>query len=125
MSAKILVVDDSGLARRMSRQLLEELGHTVEEAADGAQALERYVLNRHDVILLDMVMHGMYGLEVLTKLRQLNPKLPVIIVTADIQKTTREQVKSAGAAAMVNKPLNKDELASVLGTVLSGGAAWS
>ena len=125
MSAKILVVDDSGLARRMSRQLLEEMGHTVEEAADGAQALERYVLNRHDVILLDMVMHGMYGLEVLTKLRQLNPKLPVIIVTADIQKTTREQVRSAGAAAMVNKPLNKEELSSVLGTVLSGGAVWS
>jgi two-component system chemotaxis response regulator CheY len=125
MSAKILVVDDSGLARRMSRQLLEELGHTVEEAADGSQALERYVLNRHDVILLDMVMHGMYGLEVLTKLRQLNPQVPVIIVTADIQKTTREQVKSAGAVAMVNKPLNKEELASVLGTVLSGGAMWS
>lgn len=125
MSAKILVVDDSGLARRMSRQLLEELGHTVEEAADGSQALERYVLNRHDVILLDMVMHGMYGLEVLTKLRQLNPTVPVIIVTADIQKTTREQVRSAGAVAMVNKPLNKEELASVLGTVLSGGAVWS
>jgi two-component system chemotaxis response regulator CheY len=125
MSAKILVVDDSGLARRMSRQLLEELGHSVEEAADGTQALERYVLNRHDVILLDMVMHGMYGLEVLTKLRQLNPTLPVIIVTADIQKTTREQVRSAGAVAMVNKPLNKEELASVLGVVLSGGAVWS
>ena len=125
MSAKVLVVDDSGLARRMSRQLLEELGHTVEEAADGAQALEGYVLNRHDVILLDMVMHGMCGLEVLTKLRQLNPSLPVIIVTADIQKTTREQVRSAGAVAMVNKPLNKEELASVLGTVLSGGAVWS
>lgn len=125
MSAKVLVVDDSGLARRMSRQLLEDLGHSVEEAADGSQALERYVLNRHDVVLLDMVMHGMYGLEVLTKLRELNPKLPVIIVTADIQKSTREQVQSAGAAAVVNKPLNKEELASVLTTVLSGGAAWS
>ena len=41
MSAKILVVDDSRLARRMVRQLLEELGHVVEEAADGAEALER------------------------------------------------------------------------------------
>ncbi|MGZ8900887.1 MAG: response regulator [Limisphaerales bacterium] len=125
MSAKILVVDDSGLARRMSRQLLEDLGHVVEEAADGAQALERYVLNRHDVVLLDMVMHGMYGLEVLSKLRELNPKLPVIIVTADIQKSTREQVQSAGAVAIVNKPLNKAELGSVLNTVLSGGVAWS
>ena len=125
MSAKILIVDDSGLARRMLRQLLEELGHSVEEASDGAQALERYVLNRHDVIVLDMVMHGMYGLEVLTKLRELNPKLPVIIVTADIQKSTREQVHAAGAAAIVNKPVKKDELSSVLSTVLAGGVVWN
>ena len=125
MSAKVLVVDDSGLARRMSRQLLEDLGHSVEEAADGPQALERYVLNRHDIVLLDMVMHGMYGLEVLAKLRELNPALPVIIVTADIQKSTREQVQAAGAAAIVNKPLNKEELGSVLSNVLSGGNAWS
>lgn len=125
MSAKVLIVDDSGLARRMMRQLLEELGHNVEEASDGAAALERYVLNRHDVVLLDMVMHGMYGLEVLTKLRELNPHLPVIIATADIQKSTREQAQAAGAAAMINKPLKKEELAATLQTVLSGGAAWS
>lgn len=125
MSAKILVVDDSGLARRMVRQLLEESGHQVEEAADGAEALERYVINRHDVIILDMVMHGMYGLEVLNKFRELNPQLPVIIASADIQKSTREQVKAAGAVAMINKPLKKEELVSVLGTVLAGGVAWT
>jgi two-component system chemotaxis response regulator CheY len=125
MSAKILVVDDSGLARRMLRQLLEEMGHSVEEASDGAQALERYVINHHDLVLLDMVMHGMYGLDVLIKFRELNPKLPVIVATADIQKSTREQVRNAGAAAMINKPLNREELASVLETVLSGGAAWN
>jgi two-component system, chemotaxis family, chemotaxis protein CheY len=125
MSAKVLVVDDSALARRMVRHLLQELGHEVEEAADGAQALERYVIHHHDVVVLDMVMHGMYGLEVLTKLRELNPKLPVIIVTADIQKSTRAQVQAAGAAAIVNKPMKKEELASVLATVLSGGVAWS
>lgn len=125
MSAKILVVDDSGLARRMMRQLLEDLGHSVEEATDGAEALERYVLNHHDVVVLDMVMHGMYGLEVLTKLKELNPRLPVIIATADIQKSTREQVRAAGAAAVVNKPFNKEELVSVLATVLSGGVTWN
>lgn len=125
MSAKILVVDDSGLARRMVRQLAEELGHTVEEATDGPQALERYVLSRHDLVVLDMVMHGMYGLDVLVKLRELNPALPVIVVTADIQKTTREQVKAAGAAAMINKPLKREELAAVMATVLSGGTVWN
>ena len=125
MSAKILIVDDSGLARRLTKQFIEELGHSVEEATDGAQALERYVLNYHDVVILDMVMHGMYGQEVLHKLRELNPKLPIIVVTADIQKSTREQVQAGGAAAIIHKPLKRDELVSVLGTVLAGGSVWS
>ncbi|HUS37218.1 MAG TPA: response regulator [Verrucomicrobiae bacterium] len=125
MSVKILVVDDSGLSRRLVKQYVEELGHTVEEAMDGPQALERYVLNRHDVVILDMVMHGMYGVEVLTKLRELNPELRVIVLTADIQKTTREQVKAAGAVAMINKPIKREELGAVLNSVLAGGSTWN
>ena len=125
MSAKILVVDDSGLARRLVKQYVEELGHTVEEAIDGTQALERYVLNRHDAVILDMVMHGMYGVEVLTKLRELNPELRVIVLTADIQKSTRDQVKAAGAAAIINKPVKREELVTVLSTVLAGGSVWN
>ena len=125
MTAKILIVDDSGLARRLVKQTAEELGHFVEEASDGAQALERYVLNKHDLVVLDMVMHGMYGVEVLTKLRELNPDLPVIILTADIQKSTRDQVKAAGAAAMIHKPVKKEELVSAINTVLTGGTVWN
>ena len=125
MSNKVLIVDDSGLARRMTRQMLEEFGYETEEAQDGSEALERYVLHRHDLVLLDMVMHGMYGLEVLQKLKELNPALPVVIITADIQKSTREQVRAAGAAGVVNKPLNKQELEQVVKTVLAGGAAWN
>ena len=125
MSANILVVDDSALARRTLRQILTDLGHTVEEASDGAQALERYFINRHDVVFLDMVMEGMYGLEVLAKFRELNPEARVIVATADIQQSTREQAKAAGAAAMINKPLNRDEIARVMSAVLTGGMAWS
>lgn len=125
MKSKILIVDDSALARRLTRKLLEELGFEVEDVPDGASALERYALNRHDVVILDMLMHGMYGLEVLIKFQELNPKLPVIIATADIQKTTREQVKTAGAAAILNKPVSKADLGDVLQTVLSGGTSWN
>lgn len=125
MKTKILVVDDSSMARRILRKILEELGYEVDDAADGAQALERYVLHRHDAVILDLLMHGMYGGEVLQKFRELNPSLPVIIATADIQRTTREQVREAGAAAMVNKPVTKEELAEVLGIVLAGGTVWN
>ncbi|MGV3773531.1 MAG: response regulator [Verrucomicrobiales bacterium] len=125
MSLKILIVDDSGLARRMTRQVLEQLGHVVDEASDGAQALERFVLNPPEMVILDMVMSGMYGLEVLEKMQQLNPKLPVIIATADIQQSTKDQVKTAGAAGLINKPLKKDELSEMIEAVRTGGSAWN
>lgn len=125
MKPKILVVDDSGLARRLDRKILEDLGYEVEDVSDGAQALERYLLNRHDAVVLDLLMHGMYGMEVLQKLKELNPNLPVIVVTADIQRTTRDQVKEFGGAAMINKPVTREQLKEVLEIVLTGGTVWS
>lgn len=125
MKKRILVVDDSSLSRRMLRQILEHAGYLVEEAADGAQALERYFLNPHDLVLLDMVMEQMYGLEVLARLRELNPQVRVVIGTADIQSSTREQVRAAGASAMINKPFNKEELLGIVAKVLEGGILWN
>ena len=125
MNAKVLIVDDSSLARRTVRPVLEEMGHSVEEASDGAQAIERYFINRHDLIILDMVMTGMYGIEVLAKMRELNPDVRVIVATADIQKSTVDQVRVAGAAAFINKPINRQELARVVNTVLAGGTTWT
>jgi len=124
MNAKILMVDDSSLARRTARRILEEMGLTVDEASDGPAALEKFFLNRPDLVLLDMVMTGMYGLDVLAKLREIDPNARVIIATADIQKSTREQARSAGAAGFVNKPLEAEQLRSVITKVLQGADTW-
>ena len=72
MSRTILVVDDSGLARRGTRRILEGAGYTILEAEDGMAALERYFVDKPDLVLLDLVMKGMYGIDVLTKLRALD-----------------------------------------------------
>src|ERR1700712_5522935 len=101
MKAKILIVDDSSLARRTLRQLLEDLGHTVDDATEGTAALEKFFINPPDLVILDLVMTGMYGLDVLTKMREMNPAVKVIIATADIQQSTSEQVKAAGAKGML------------------------
>jgi len=122
---KFLIVDDSALARRTLKQHLEALGHSVEEATDGAQALERFYLNGPDVVILDMVMTGMYGLEVLTKIREMKPDALVIVATADIQTSTAEQGRAAGAKALLNKPVNRAALAATIETVLNGGDTWS
>jgi two-component system chemotaxis response regulator CheY len=125
MTAKILIIDDSSLARRTVRQLLESQGHTVEDAADGAQGLERFFLNPPDLVILDMVMTGMYGLDVLAKMREINPEVKVIIATADIQQSTAEQVRAAGAKGILNKPMNRDKLAAALEKILAGGDTWN
>ena len=110
MSARILVIDDSGLARRSARQILESAGFEVAEAHDGISGLERYFVDKPDVVLLDLVMNGMYGLEVLSKLLEMDPGACVIVVSADIQKPSRDLAASGGARAFVTKPLDKSQL---------------
>lgn len=125
MSSKILIVDDSSLARRTMRRILESEGYSVDEAPDGAQAIERYFIDRPDAVFLDIVMEGMYGLEVLTKMRELDPEAKIIVATSDIQQSTREEAQSNGAAALINKPFNRDEVVRTLTAVLQGGVTWS
>lgn len=122
-NARILIVDDSSLARRTLRQILESVGHTVEEAVNGAEALEKYFLNRPDLVFLDMVMEHMSGLEVLVKLREIDPQARVIVATADIQTATRAEAEEKGACDVINKPLTRDRVLSALGNVLAGGAS--
>jgi two-component system chemotaxis response regulator CheY len=125
MNAKVLVVDDSSLARRTVRAVLEEMGHTVEEVSDGAQALERFYLGQPDLVVLDMVMTGMYGLDVLAKIREMNPQARVLVVTADIQQSTQDQVRAAGASAFINKPVNRQKLLTVVSDLLQGRHTWN
>jgi two-component system, chemotaxis family, chemotaxis protein CheY len=118
MKGRILVVDDSGLARRGTRRVLEGAGYSVAEAEDGMVALERYFVEKPDLVVLDLVMKGMYGLEVLTKLRELDPDARVIVLSADIQTSSRQLVNDAGAAAFLNKPVGPDDLLAAVGGVL-------
>jgi two-component system, chemotaxis family, chemotaxis protein CheY len=118
---KLLLVDDSALARRSMRSILESEGFEVVEAEDGMLALERYFLEKPDLVLLDLVMKGMYGLDVLTKLRQLDPAACVIVVTADVQESSHQLVEKAGARAFINKPIERQQMLHVVHTVLEGG----
>jgi two-component system, chemotaxis family, chemotaxis protein CheY len=125
MKARILLVDDSGLARRTLRQILANAGHTVDEAKDGMEALERYALHKPDLVLLDMVMEGMRGIEVLTKLRQFDAAARVVLATADIQESTRTEAQAAGAVGMIPKPFQADRVLQTVEAVASGGMAWN
>ena len=125
MKHKLLLVDDSGLARRSMRAILEEDGFDVVEAEDGMVALEKYFVEKPDVVMLDLVMKGMYGLDVLAKLRELDPAARVIVVSADVQSSSQEMVQAAGASGFINKPIDRAHLIQAVRSVLEGGTKWS
>jgi two-component system chemotaxis response regulator CheY len=120
MKAKILIVDDSPLSRRIVRGYLESAGHEVTEAADGVAAIDRYSLEKPDLVLLDLVMSGMDGLEVLQKLRENDKQARVIVATADIQNSTRVMAAEAGSRGFLNKPIRREELLTAVNSGLEG-----
>jgi two-component system chemotaxis response regulator CheY len=119
MSPRVLVVDDSGLARRRARAILEASGFEVIEAEDGMAALESYFVKKPDVVLLDLVMKGMYGLEVLERLRQLDPAARVIVVSADVQTSSHELVAQGGAVGFLVKPVDANEMLTLVRSTLA------
>jgi two-component system chemotaxis response regulator CheY len=119
MSGKVMVVDDSAMSRRTLRRILESANYEVIEADDGMAALEKYFLEKPDLVMLDMLMKGMYGLEVLAKLREMNKDARVVIVSADIQNSTREMAKEAGALDFINKPFAAESVLNIVTRILS------
>ena len=122
MRPKILIVDDSALSRRTLRRILEAADYEVVEAEDGMTALEVYFLEKPTVVLLDLVMKGMYGLDVLVKLREMDPKALVVIASADIQSSTRKLVDDAGALGFINKPFVSEQVLTAVDAALAEGA---
>lgn len=108
----VLVVDDEEISRRLMRVVLEEAGHRVHEAADGAEALRQVETCRPDVVLTDVVMPGMDGMEVCRRIKAnpLTAHLPVLLVTSLADRDDRIQGMEAGADDFINKPADRQEL---------------
>ena len=117
--SKILVVDDSGYARRVHRSILEAAGHAVLEAATGMTAIETFSLEKPDAVLLDLSMSDLGGLEVLKTLRQLDANARIVVLSADVQKTTEDAVLTAGALRFLAKPANADQLVKTIDSVVA------
>jgi two-component system, chemotaxis family, chemotaxis protein CheY len=122
MNPKILIVDDSALSRRTLRRILESAGYEAVEADDGMAALEIYFLEKPRLVLLDLVMKGMYGLDVLLKLREMDPHVRVVVASADIQSSTRQMAEEAGALGFINKPFLPEQVIANVESALAEGA---
>jgi CheY-like chemotaxis protein len=116
--ASILIIEDSMFQRTIIRDAVREDGHTPVEAGNGSLALEIIRENPPDCIITDLLMPGMDGITFLTTLAQEGSRIPVIVLSADIQETTRQQCMALGAACFLNKPLKRAQLLEALAQVL-------
>lgn len=123
--ATILVCDDEAVLRGLIRATLDGGGYHLLEAANGNAALETAGSARPDLIILDMMMPGRSGLEVLAEVRR-DPTLhrtPVLMLTARTQVGDREAATEAGADRYLPKPFSPAQLASVVAEMLAAPAA--
>ncbi|TAJ45196.1 response regulator [Methanofollis fontis] len=118
---RILIIDDSSFQRKIISTILSGDGHETIFAPDGTEGLRLLVDAAPDLLVLDLLMPGVDGLEVLRLMRQDSICTPVIVLTADIQDSTREQCSALGARAFINKPVKRDELLSAVREVLAEG----
>lgn len=106
----LLVVDDQAGVRRLLYETFLEDGYRVEQAAGGAEALQKAAACVPDLVLLDIKMPGMSGLEVLRELRKISPDLTVVMMTAYGELNIVNEAKSMGVVHYIVKPFDLNEV---------------
>ncbi len=121
MTASILTVDDSASLRMAIRIALTGAGYTVTEAADGAEGLAKATETRFDLIVTDLNMPNMDGLEMIRALRQQPAQagVPIIFLTTESDDSMKAEAKAAGATGWLVKPFQPEQLIRVAQKVLA------
>ncbi len=123
MSKKILIVEDNPQNMKVELMTLRPYGYTLLQATNGEEALQIAMRDKPDLIIMDIQLPKMSGLEVIERLRKMPGfnHLPIIAVTAYAMKGDKEKVIEAGCDAYLSKPINTRELPKVVAEMLSGG----
>jgi PAS domain S-box-containing protein len=120
---RILLVEDNPANQKLATYVLQDRGHVVEIAGDGWEALRLTEQNRYDVILMDVQMPGMDGLEATAAIRKREDggsRVPIIAMTAHAMKGDREKCLAAGMDGYLSKPIDAHEMISLVETLAAG-----
>ncbi|OYU98922.1 MAG: response regulator [Verrucomicrobiales bacterium VVV1] len=120
MSKKIITVDDAATMRKMVAFTLKGAGHEVLEACDGQEALTVLSQRPVDLVITDVNMPNMDGLELTRRLRALPAfaRTPIILLTTESDPAKKQQGRAAGATGWIVKPFNQDQLLAIVAKVL-------
>ncbi len=117
--SRVLITDDSLLQRRTLSAIVADMGHEVDTACNGQEAVEKIQANKPDCLLLDMLMPIMDGVQVIETLQSRGVKLPIIVLTADVQDWLKDRCLELGATMFMNKPVKQDLLQQALQDILA------
>ncbi|MEO8655525.1 MAG: response regulator, partial [Ramlibacter sp.] len=118
MKARILIVDDEEIVIRSCRRILTGEQYEVESVQDGWEALRKIDENNYDIIVLDIMMPKVDGLEVLQHVKERHPDIDVIMMTGLSQIQTAVKAMKLGAFDYLSKPFDPDELKLVVDRAL-------
>lgn len=119
-TATILAVDDSASMRQMVTFTLKGAGHDVAEASDGVEALEQAKAKKFDLVITDVNMPNMDGIQLISELRTLDDYkfTPILTLTTESGAGKKGEGKAAGATGWIVKPFNPDQLLATVNKVL-------
>jgi signal transduction histidine kinase/ligand-binding sensor domain-containing protein/DNA-binding response OmpR family regulator len=124
---KILVVEDNVVNQKISRTMLERIGHSVSVAENGRKAFERCQAEPFDLILMDVQMPEMDGIEATRRIRHMetgqNRRIPIVALTAHSMKGDAERFIAAGMDAFLGKPMRSQDLYAVVAKFFPGHAS--
>ena len=110
----VLVADDNEVAQRLCKRVLEKAGYSVLIAADGLQAVDLALGQRPAMILMDVAMPAMDGLEAMRRIKTEIPGMPIVIASAHSMASDRERFLAAGADDVLSKPFRLADLISIV-----------
>jgi CheY-like chemotaxis protein len=122
-SLNILLAEDNIINQKVARMTLEKMGHKVDIAENGEVAVEKYLANEYDLILMDIQMPIMNGIDATRQIRKIEEAINkskgirIVAMTANVMKQDKEEYLASGMDDFVSKPFKINELANILGKI--------
>ena len=119
---KILIVDDSRFSQITNSKFIRKLDPLaeIETARDGREGFKKYKEFKPDYLLVDLLMPEVSGQELIKYIKEYDRDAKIIVITADVQKSIREELEAYGVKGFINKPLN-EEKARILFEIIKDG----